>query len=58
MVLDPKNPENPHAERLVGDELVAAAQIDKFEEGQHLRGDARGRFAAERAARVAAGAAE
>ena len=58
MVLDPNNPENPHAERLVGDELVAAAEIDKFEEGQHLRGDARGKFAAERAARVAAGAAE
>ena len=33
-------------------------EIDKFEEGQHLRGDARGKFAAERAARVAAGAAE
>jgi glutamine amidotransferase len=58
MVLDPNNPENPHAERLVGDELVAAAEIDKFEEGQHLRGDARGKFAADRAARVAAGSAE
>ena len=37
---------------------VAAAEIEKFEQGQHLRGDARGKFAAERAARVAAGTAE
>jgi len=58
LVLDPENPENPHAERLVGDEMVARATIDKFEQGQHLRGVARGKFAAERAARVAAGTAE
>jgi len=58
LVLDPNRPESPHAERLVGDEVVARAQIEKFEEGQHLRGDARGKFAAERAARVAAGNAE
>jgi predicted glutamine amidotransferase len=58
LVLDPNNPENPHAERLVGDDAVAAAEIEKFEQGQHLRGDARGTFAAERAARLAAGTAE
>jgi glutamine amidotransferase len=58
LVLDPNRPETPHAERLVGDDVVATAQIDKFEDGQHLRGDARGKFAAERAARVAAGNAE
>ncbi|HYH60002.1 MAG TPA: class II glutamine amidotransferase [Thermoleophilaceae bacterium] len=58
LVLDPDRPEAPHAERLVGDELLAGAQIEKFEQGQHLRGDARGRFAAERAARVAAGQSE
>ena len=58
LVLDPDNPENPHAERLVGDEVVARAEIEKFEEGQHLRGRERHAFAAERAARLAAGAAE
>ena len=58
LVLDPDNPENPHAERLVGDEVVASATIEKFEQGQHLRGEERGNFAAERAARVAAGARE
>jgi hypothetical protein len=58
LVLDPDNPENPHAERLVGDEVLARAEIEKFEEGQHLRGRERHAFAAERAARLAAGAAE
>lgn len=58
LVLDPKRPGSPHAERLVGDDWVARAQIDKFEQGAELRGEERGRFAAERAARVAAGAAE
>lgn len=55
LVLDPKRPESPHAERLVGDDAVNRATIDKFEQGKHLRGVARGKFAAERAARVAAG---
>src|SRR5687767_6170887 len=55
LVLDPENPENPHAERLVGDEALARAEIEKFEQGQHLRGAERGTFAAERAVRVAAG---
>ena len=58
LVLDPANPESPHAERLVGDDWVARADIQKFEQGAELRGSARGRFAAARAARVAAGAAE
>ena len=58
LVLDPENPESPHAERLVGNRGIEEARIEKFEQGQHLRGDARGKFAAERAARVAAGSAE
>jgi len=58
LILNPENPESPHAERLVGNKFIEQAQIEEFEQGQHLRGDARGRFAAERAARLAAGAAE
>ena len=58
LIINPENPESPHAERLVGNKGIEQAQIDKFEQGQHLRGDARGKFAAERAARAAAGAAE
>jgi glutamine amidotransferase len=58
LVLDPNHPESPHAERLVGDEWVARADVQKFDQGAELRGAERGRFAAERAARVAAGSAE
>jgi predicted glutamine amidotransferase len=58
LVLDPGDPENPHAERLVGDDAIERATIEKYEQGQELRGSERGTFAAERAARVAAGAAE
>jgi predicted glutamine amidotransferase len=58
LVLNPDNPESPHAERLVGNEWIGKAEIEKFEQGQHLRGVARGEFAAQRAARVAAGTAE
>lgn len=58
LVLDPDNAENPHAERLVGDDYVTRADIQKFEQGAELRGSERGAFAAERAARVAAGTAE
>ena len=58
LILNPENPESPHAERLVGNKFIEQAQIEEFEQGQHLRGDARGKFAAERAARLAAGAAE
>jgi hypothetical protein len=58
LVLDPEDLEEPHAERLLDDELLARADIRKFEEGAHLRGQARGAFAAERAARLAALAGE
>ncbi|MBA2256853.1 MAG: class II glutamine amidotransferase [Thermoleophilaceae bacterium] len=53
LTLDPQDLEQPHAERLVGDEVVARATIEKYEEGAELRGEARGTFAAERAARLA-----
>lgn len=56
LVLDPFDLEEPHAERLVGDAVVSRAQIEKFEQGAELRGEARGTFAAERAARLAAAA--
>jgi predicted glutamine amidotransferase len=58
LTLDPEDLEEPHAERLLGDELVARADIRKFEEGSELRGAERGAFAAERAARIAAAASE
>ena len=58
LTLDPDDLEEPHAERLVGDDVVARAHIQKFEEGTGLRGAERGAFAAERAARLAAAAAE
>jgi predicted glutamine amidotransferase len=54
LTLDARDVEEPHAERLVGDELVQRAEIVKFTEGHELRGEERGRFAAERAARMAA----
>jgi predicted glutamine amidotransferase len=54
LVLDPDDLEEPHAERLLGDEVVAAADIRRFKEGHGLRGAERGAFAAERAARLAA----
>jgi predicted glutamine amidotransferase len=53
LVLDPEDPEEPHAERLVGDAELAGARIVP-EEGKGLRGDERGAFAAERAARLSA----
>ncbi len=56
LTLDPAQLEEPHAERLLGDELVRRAEIDALEEQTHLRGAERGTFAAERAARVAAAA--
>lgn len=58
LIIDPENPESPHAERLVGNKGIEEAEIEKFEEGQHLRGVERGEFAAKRAAQVAAGSAE
>jgi glutamine amidotransferase len=58
LVLDPDDVEEPHAERLLGDDVVSKADIRKFEEGSELRGAERGAFAAERAARLSAAAAE
>jgi predicted glutamine amidotransferase len=58
LVLDPDDLEEPHAERLLGDELASAADVRKFEEGAELRGAERGTFAAERAARLAGSANE
>jgi glutamine amidotransferase len=58
LVLDPADPENVHAERLVGDDWVARADIQKFELPPGLRGSERGAAAAERAAALAAGSAE
>ena len=52
LVLDPSDPDGPHAERLLGDELVARARVVKLEDGAHLRGAERGDFAAQRAARL------
>ena len=56
LTLDPDDLEEPHSERLLGDDLVARADIRRFEEGAELRGAERGAFAAERAARIAAAA--
>ena len=58
LVLDPDDLEEPHAERLLGEKVVARADIRKFEEGKDLRGAERGAFAAERAARMASAANE
>jgi predicted glutamine amidotransferase len=57
LVLDPNDLDEPHAERLLGDELVARAEIRKVDLQPHLRGEARGAAAAERA-RAAATVAE
>ena len=53
LTLDPDDLEEPHAERLLGDAVMARAEIVKFEEGAELRGAERGTFAADRAARLA-----
>jgi predicted glutamine amidotransferase len=58
ITLDPRALAEPHAERLLGDELVERAHIEKFEEGAELRGEERGAFAAARAAKLAAAATE
>ncbi len=52
LTLDPEDAEEPHAERLIGDEAMARADIVKFEAGTELRGRARGEFAARRAERL------
>jgi predicted glutamine amidotransferase len=54
LVLDPEQLDAPHAERLVGDKWVARAQIEPLDGGAELRGEDRGNFAADRAAKLAA----
>ena len=54
LTLDPRDLEQPHAERLVGDEWLERADIRPFDDGKHLRGAERGEFAAQRAAGIAA----
>jgi predicted glutamine amidotransferase len=49
LVLDPDDLEEPHAERLLGNELLEEAEIRKVDPTPHLRGEARGQAAAERA---------
>ena len=54
LTLDPKDLEEPHAERLLGDEVVSRAKIQKVDLQPHLRGAERGAAAAERAKAAAA----
>lgn len=54
LTLDPANLDAPHAEHLVGADWVARAEIGPVEGGTGLRGEARGDFAAERAAQLTA----
>jgi predicted glutamine amidotransferase len=49
LVLDPADLAEPHAERLIGDELLEQARVQKVDTQAHLRGEARGAAAAERA---------
>ena len=49
LVLDPDDLDEPHAERLIGDELLVEARVQKVDTQAHLRGEARGVAAAERA---------
>ena len=53
LTLDPEDPSAPRAERLVGDAWLERADIVRFKEGTGLRGEERGAFAAQRAARLA-----
>ena len=54
LVLDPNDLDAPHAERLVGDRWLERADIRPIDGGKGLRGEERGEFAAERAAKLAA----
>jgi hypothetical protein len=54
LTLDPNDLEEPHAERLLGDELLARAQMQKVDLHPHLRGAERGAAAEERAKAAAA----
>jgi hypothetical protein len=52
LTLDPENPEEPTAERLLGDELVEIARIQKLEPDASMRGIERGEWAANFALKV------
>ena len=54
LTLSPNDLEEPHAERLLGDELLERAEIRKVDLAPHLRGEERGAAAAERAKAAAA----
>jgi predicted glutamine amidotransferase len=54
LTLDPNDLEEPHAARLLGDELLARAQMQKVDLHPHLRGAARGAAAEARAKAAAA----
>lgn len=53
LTLDPENPEDVHAERLLGDMLLESARIERLEPDAALKGAARGQWAAEHAALLA-----
>jgi predicted glutamine amidotransferase len=55
LVVDPDDLEEPHAERLIGDELLEQAEVRKIDASPHLRGEERGLVAAERARAAVAG---
>jgi hypothetical protein len=54
LTLDPNDLEEPHAERLLGDELLERAEIQRVDLTPGLRGAERGEAAAERAKAAAA----
>jgi glutamine amidotransferase len=53
LTLDPDEPEEIHAERLIGDMLLGTARIEKLEPEAAMRGAERGAWAADHATRVA-----
>lgn len=57
LVLDPESPEDVHAERLLGDQLLSVARIKRLEPDASLRGEARGQWAAQFARSASGGAA-
>lgn len=57
LTLDPANPEDVVAERLLGDELLEIAQIEKLEPDAPLRGAERGQWAEEFARHASLGSA-
>jgi hypothetical protein len=54
LTLDPNDLEEPHAERLLGDQLLARARMQKVDLHPHLRGAERGAVAEQRAKAAAA----